>query len=136
MHLIISCGSKTVWNALFVYLHHLCLIFLVGTDIVFSVAEFDEITGRYQYHDPTEGVEPDEEERVVYPPAQEEHEICPPVQEETITPWGEGSSSGWGSGPSSSAWENPRMSVYAPDFPYDPWTHQYYPGARGSSGPQ
>src|ERR1043165_6247805 len=30
----------------------------------FLVAEFDEITGRYQFHDPTEGVEPDEEERV------------------------------------------------------------------------
>jgi hypothetical protein len=92
----------------------------------FSVAEFDEITGRYQFHDPTEGVEPDEEEHVVYPP----------VQEETVTPWGEGSSSGWGSGPSSSAWENPRTLVYALDFPYDPWTHQYYPGAGGSSGPQ
>ena len=52
----------------------------------FLVAEFDEIIGRYQYHGPTEGVEPDEEERVMYPPAQEEHEICPPVQEETITP--------------------------------------------------
>src|SRR4051812_3277390 len=35
----------------------------------FSVAEFDEIIGRYQYHDPTEGVEPDEGGRVVYPPA-------------------------------------------------------------------
>src|SRR3954464_4156279 len=62
----------------------------------FSVAEFDEIMGRYQYHDPTEGVEPDEGERVVYPPAQEEHEVYSPVQEETVTPWGEGSSSGWG----------------------------------------
>src|SRR4051812_22285057 len=62
----------------------------------FSVAEFNEITGRYQFHDPTEGVEPDEEERVVYPPVQEEHEVYPPVQEETVTPWGEGSSSGWG----------------------------------------
>jgi len=99
------------------------------------VSEFVEIMGRYQYHDPTEGVEPDEGERVVYPPAQEEHEVYSPVQEETVTPWGEGSSSGWGSGPSSSAWENPRTSVYAPDFPYDPWTHQYYPGAGGSSGP-
>src|SRR3954465_12180308 len=28
----------------------------------FSVAEFDEIIGRYQYHDPTERVEPDEGE--------------------------------------------------------------------------
>ena len=56
-------------------------MFLAGTD-----TEFDEITGRYQFHDPIEGVVPDEEERVVYPP----------VQEETVTPWGEGSSSGWG----------------------------------------
>jgi hypothetical protein len=38
----------------------------------FSVAEFDEITGRYQYHDPIEGAELDEDERVVYPPVQEE----------------------------------------------------------------
>src|SRR3954462_9182449 len=44
------------------------------------------ITGRYQFHDPAEGVEPDEEERVVYPPVQEEHVVYPPVQEETITP--------------------------------------------------
>ena len=45
----------------------------------FLVAEFDEITGRYQFHDPTEAVEPDEEERVVYPPVQEEHVVYPPV---------------------------------------------------------
>ena len=62
----------------------------------FSEAEFDEITGRYQFHDPTEGVVPDEEERMVYPPVQEETEVYPPVQEETVTPWGEGPSSGWG----------------------------------------
>ena len=60
----------------------------------FSMAEFDEIMGRYQYHDPTEGVESDEGRRVVYPPVQEEHEECSPVQEETVTPYGEGSSSG------------------------------------------
>src|SRR4051812_17499415 len=57
-----------------------------GNGYRFSVAEFDEITGRYQYHDPTEGVEPDEGEHVVYPPAQEEHEMYSPVQEETVTP--------------------------------------------------
>src|SRR3954462_4114214 len=51
----------------------------------FSDTQFDEITDRYQFHDPTEGVVPDEEERVVYPP----------VQEETIAPWDGGSSSGW-----------------------------------------
>ena len=72
----------------------------------------------------------------MYPPAQEEHEICPLVQEETITPWDEGPSSGWESGPSTSGWDTPSMSVYAPDFPYDPWMHQYYPGAGGSSGLQ
>ena len=55
---------------------------------------------------------PDEEERVVYPP----------VQEETVTPWGEGSSSGWGARLSSS-WEDPRTSVYAPEGAYDPWTY-------------
>src|SRR3954466_14474674 len=92
----------------------------------FSVAEFDEIMGRYQFHDPTEGVEPDEEEHVEYPP----------VQEETVTPWGEGSSSGWGAGPSSSTWEDPRTSVYAPEGSYNPWTYQYYPVAGGSQGPQ
>src|SRR4051812_44181216 len=102
----------------------------------FSVAEFDDLMGRYQYHDPAERVGPDEGRRVVYPPVQEEHEEYPPAQEETVTPYGEGSSSGWESGPSTSGWENPRSSVYAPDFPYDPWTHQYYPGAGGSSGPQ
>src|SRR4051812_19342246 len=83
----------------------------------FSVAEFDEITGRYQYHNRTEGVDPDEGECVVYPPAQEEHEVCSPVQEDTVTPWGEGSSSGWGSGPSSSAWENPRTRCMPPTSP-------------------
>ena len=50
------------------------------------MVEFDEIIGRYQFHDPTEGVEPDEEERVVYPAVQEEHVLYPPVQEETIAP--------------------------------------------------
>src|SRR4051812_8375679 len=33
----------------------------------FSDTEFDEITGRYQFHGPTEGVVLDEEENVVYP---------------------------------------------------------------------
>src|SRR3954464_11527932 len=92
----------------------------------FSDAEFDEITGRYQFHGPMEGVVPDEEERVVYPP----------VQEETVAPWGEGSSSGWEAGPSSSTWEDTRTSVYAPEDAYDPWTYQYYPVAGGSQGPQ
>src|SRR4051812_18626686 len=87
----------------------------------FSDTQFDEITGRYQFHNPTEGVVPDEEERVVYPP----------VREETVTPWGEGSSSGWGAGPSSS-WEDPRTSVYAPEGAYDPWTYQHYHGEGGS----
>src|SRR4051812_45061257 len=35
MHLIISCGSKIVWYAISVYLHHLSLICLAGTDITF-----------------------------------------------------------------------------------------------------
>src|SRR3954463_12641039 len=38
----------------------------------FSEAEFDEMMGRYQYHDPAGGVVQNEEERVVYPPVQEE----------------------------------------------------------------
>jgi hypothetical protein len=102
----------------------------------FSVAEFGEITGRYEYHAPAGRGEIDGGRRVVYPPIQEEHEEHSPVQEETVVPHGEGSSSGWESGPSTSGWDNPRMSVYAPDFPYDPWMHQYYPGAGGSSGQQ
>ena len=102
----------------------------------FSEAEFYEITGRYQFHNPTEGVSPDEKERVVYPPIQEEHVVYPPVQEEAVTPWGEGSSSVWGAGPSSSTWEDHRTSVYALEDAYDPWTYQYYPRAGGSSGPQ
>src|SRR3954470_15251836 len=72
----------------------------------FSVAEFDEIMGRYQYHDPTEGVDPDEGERVVYPPAQEEHEVHAPAKYETVIPYGEGPSYGWESGPSTSGWDN------------------------------
>src|SRR4051812_9134511 len=51
----------------------------------FTDTQFDEIMGRYQFHDPTEGVVPNEEESVVYPPAQKE-----------TVPRGEGSSSGWG----------------------------------------
>src|SRR4051812_24008785 len=98
------------------------------------MAEFDEITGRYQFHDPTEGVEPDEE-HVVYPPVQEEHVVYPPIQEETVTPWVEGSSSGWGAG-RSFTWEEPRASVYAPEDAYDPCSYQYYPGEGGSSGLQ
>src|ERR1041385_4362668 len=86
----------------------------------FSDTQFDEIMGRYQFHDSTEGVAPDEEERVVYPP----------VQEETVSPWDGGSSSGWDEGPSS--WEHPRTSVYAPDGSYNSWTY-HYPGAGGSS---
>src|SRR3954471_5341435 len=78
----------------------------------FSEAEFDEITRRYQFHDPTEGVVPDEEEHVVYPP----------VQEETVAPWDRGSSSSWEAEPSSSTWEDPRASVYAPEGAYDSWT--------------
>ena len=35
LHLIISCGSKIMWYAISVYLHHLCLICLAGTDIAF-----------------------------------------------------------------------------------------------------
>ena len=92
----------------------------------FSDTQFDEITGRYQFHDPTEGVVPDEEERVVYPP----------IQEETVTPWDGGSSFGWEARTSSSTWEDPRASVYAPEGAYDPWTYQYYLGVGGSSGPQ
>ena len=54
----------------------------------FSVAEFDEITGRYQYHAPAGRGETDGGRRVVYPPIQEEHEEHSPVQEEIVVPHG------------------------------------------------
>ena len=113
-----------MWNVSSIYLHHL-FDFSRRNGYLFSDTQFDEITRRYQFHDPTEGVVRDKEERVVYPP----------VQEETVAPWDGGSSSGWEAGPSSSTWEDPRSSVYAPEGAYDPWTYQYYPGAGGSSGP-
>ena len=80
----------------------------------FNVIQFDEFMAQQQLHNPMEGVVPDEEE--------------------PVTQWGEGSSSAWSAEPSS--WEDPRTSVYAPEAPYDPWTHQHYPGAGGSWGPQ
>ena len=89
-----------------------------------NVIQFDEFMVQYQFHNPTEGVVPDEEEHVEYPP----------FQGETDTQWGEGSSSAWGAGPSS--WEEPRTSVYAPEAAHDPWSYPQYPGAAGSWGPQ
>ena len=68
-----------------------------------------------------EGVAPEEEEPMDFPPS----------QGEPVTKWGERSSSAWSAKPSS--WEDPRTSVYAPKAPYDEWTYQYYPGAGGSS---
>src|SRR3954468_24570457 len=112
MHLIIFCGLRAMWNASSVYLHHL-FDFSRRNGYRFSDTQFDEIMGRYQFHDPTAGVVPDEEERVVYPP----------VQEETVAPWDGGSSSGWEAGPSSSTWEDPRASVYAPEGAHNPWTY-------------
>ena len=94
-----------------------------GNGYRFSDTEFDEITGRYQFHGPTEGVVPDEEG----------HAEFLPFQGEAITLYGERSSSAWSAGPSS--WEEPRTSVYAPEAPYDLWTYQQYPGAGGSWGP-
>src|SRR3954466_6134184 len=96
MHLIIFCGSKMVWHALSVYLHHLCLIFLAGTDIVFQWPNLMRSRGDTSISAPREGPSQNKEEHVVYPPVQEEHVVYPPVQGETVTPWGEGSSSGWG----------------------------------------
>src|SRR3954463_11875499 len=66
-----------------------------------------------KFHNSVEGVVPDEEE----------HGEFPPFQGETVTQWGEGSSSAWSAEPSS--WEDPRTSVYTPEAPYDPWTYQY-----------
>src|ERR1041384_5140464 len=124
-----------MWNAMFVYLHHLCLIFLAGTDFVFRWPSSMRSWGDTSTTTPQRGAKQMKGGMLCIHPARE-HEECSPVQEETVTPYGEGSSSRWESGPSASGWENPRTSVYAPNFPYDPWTHQYYPGAGGSSGPQ
>jgi hypothetical protein len=88
----------------------------------FDVIQFDEFVVQRQFHNPMEGVVPDEEE----------HGEFPPFQGETVTQFGEGSSSAWSADPSS--WEDPRTSVYAPEASYDPWTHQYHPGAGGSWG--
>jgi len=90
----------------------------------FTAIELDEFVIQQRFHNPVEGVAPEEEEP----------EEIPPPHEEPVAQWGEGPSS-WGGEPSS--WEDSRTSVYAPKAPHDPWTYQYYPGAGGSSwGPQ
>src|SRR4051812_38996720 len=63
-----------------------------------------------QFHNPIEEVVPDEEE----------HGEFPPFQGETVTQFGEGSSSSWSADPSS--WEDPRTSVYAPEASYVPFS--------------
>src|SRR3954463_12435514 len=68
----------------------------------FDATQFDEFVVQRQFHNPMEGVVPDEEE----------HGEFPPFQGETVTQLGEGSSSAWSANPSS--WEDPRTSVYAP----------------------
>src|SRR4051812_31363127 len=90
----------------------------------FNVTQFDGYVVQQQFHNPMAGVVPDEEE----------HGEFSPFQGETVTRWGEGSSSTWGAEPSS--WEDPRTSVYAPEAPHDSWTYPYHPGAGGSWGPQ
>ena len=85
------------------------------------MVQFDEFVAQYEFHNPAEGVVPDEEEHVEFSP----------FQGEPVTQLGEGSSSAWSTEPSS--WEDPRSSVYAPKARYDQWTYQYYPGAGGSS---
>src|SRR3954468_16912284 len=55
MLLIIYCGSKTVWHALSVYLHHLCLIFLAGTDFVFQWPSLMRSRGDTSFTTPRRG---------------------------------------------------------------------------------
>src|SRR3954468_24970127 len=55
MLLIIYCGSKTVWHALSVYLHHLCLIFLAGTDFVFQWPSMMRSRGDTSFTTPRRG---------------------------------------------------------------------------------
>src|SRR4051812_34223371 len=98
MHLFIFCGLRTVRSALSVYLHHLCLIFLAAMDTAFRWPSLMSSWGDTSTTTPREGLI-QTRRSVVYPPVQED-EANPPVQEDTITPWGEGSSSGWGEGSS------------------------------------
>src|SRR3954469_1075058 len=88
----------------------------------FDVIQFDEFMVLHQFHNPMEGVVPDEEE----------HGELPPFREETAPEFGEGPSSAWRTDPSS--WETPRSLVYTPASFYDPWTHHYSSGAGGSWG--
>src|ERR1041385_6210247 len=55
MHLIIFCCLKTVWNALSVYLHHLCLIFLAGTDFAFQLPSLKRSRGDTSFTTPRRG---------------------------------------------------------------------------------
>src|SRR4051812_32367252 len=55
MHLIIFFGLKTVWNALSVYLHHLCLIFLAVTDFFFQWPSLKRSRGDTSFTTPRRG---------------------------------------------------------------------------------
>src|SRR4051812_14127239 len=56
MHLIIFCSLRTVRSALSVYLHCLCLIFLVGTDIVFQWSSSMRSRGDTSFTTPRRGL--------------------------------------------------------------------------------
>ena len=101
----------------------LLFVFSRRNEWSFDVIQFDEFVVQYQFHNPTEGVVPDEEEHVEFQP----------FQGETVTPYGQGSSTAWSTRPS--LWEEIRTSVYATEASYDPWSYPQYLEAGGSWGP-
>src|SRR3954463_14505789 len=56
MHLIIFCSLKAMWNASSVYLHHLCLIFLAGTDTSFRIPSLMRSQGDTSFTTPRRGL--------------------------------------------------------------------------------
>src|SRR4051812_1789141 len=56
MHLIIFYGSRAMWNASSVYLHHLCLIFLAGTDTAFQIPSLMRSRGDTSFTTPRRGL--------------------------------------------------------------------------------
>src|SRR4051812_17749576 len=56
MHLIIFCGLGTMWNASSVYLHHLCLNFLAGTNTAFRWPSSKRSRGDTSFTTPRRGL--------------------------------------------------------------------------------
>src|ERR1043165_1446406 len=56
MHSIIFCGLRAMWNASSVYLRHLCLIFLAGTDTAFQRPSSTRSRGDTSFTTPRRGL--------------------------------------------------------------------------------